>query len=71
MQKACYFASYNNEEKRLSVTREMKNYLASILHILDDPRFESHKKLPMLIQLYEQLEVDGKKKEKVNKWRYG
>ncbi len=59
--------------KKLNVTGEMKMYLASILNNLNDPRFESHKKLPLLIQLYERLDNKREKdeKNKFNKWRYG
>ena len=62
-----------DEEKKHTVKNEMKNYLTSIINNLNDPRFKGHKKLPMLISLYEKLDMDKdkKKKNQNNKWRYG
>ncbi len=59
-------------EKKLSARENI--YLRSILNILNDPRFlvyDAQKKLPILVYLYEKLNLENKKKKKENKWRYG
>ena len=58
-------------EKKLSAREKM---FGSILNILNDPRFieyDAQKKLPILVYLYEKLNLENKKKKKENKWRYG
>ena len=47
---------------------------SNILNTLNDPRFlalDNHKKLPILVSLYELLGMANKQKKKDNKWRYG
>ncbi len=62
-------------EKNDAYNIDKNIYLAYLLSNLNDPKYltlESHQKLPILIKLYEKLDMDAKnEKKKSMKWRFG
>ena len=67
--------SFEQGEKDDANNIDKNVYLAYLLSNLNDPKYltlEIHQKLPILIKLYEKLDMDAKKeKKKSMKWRFG